>query len=377
MRIIYNHHMPIDPIYTKLDNFLKKFVSHISIIKATRPINLLEEKRKFFQSNFTYNPQFQYRPLKANLDQYRQDINNLLPKIPNTDIGKLYLNRLQECLLVLDLINQIGQEPSQFTNLSIKIYGHPEPQFIKDALYVLQLPKKPRTSNPNLTLDQIIQTTNQVLRKYNLTAPISVHKNTKNILSITRLGKIKIPHLIRRTQNKLNISLEHEIGTHLLRLSNGNKNPYQIFKYGTARYFQDEEGIAIITSRANNPQTHLRKTALSLITINFALEHSFSQTFKYLQTFTHNKNTLWNLTFRAKRGLSDTTQPGALTKDLYFQWTLSVIQQILNDPDLLNYAWNGKASLQELQRFTQPISPNNPSFLKNLKILYDLNTPPK
>ncbi len=368
--------MQIDPIYTQLDEFLHRFVSHISIVKATRPINLLEEKTKFFKSKFIYNPQFQYRSPKANLDKFSTQINSLLPLIPNTDIGKLYKLRLLECLTTLNLIKQIGNNQSIFTDLSIQIYDKPQPQFITNALYVLGLPKKPHVPNQFLSISQITNTVQQFLDKYQLTAPISITKNTKNTLSLTRLGKIKIPYRLRRTQNKLNISLEHEIGTHLLRLSNGKKNPYKIFQYGTAKYFQNEEGLAIIKSRINDPHTHLRKTSLSLIATNHALDHSFSQTYHYLQEHTHSQNTLWNLTFRAKRGLADTSQPGALTKDLYFQWAIQTMQQIIADPNLLNYAWNGKASLNELKQFTQPQT-NTSITIDQIKNLLDQNLTPQ
>ncbi len=360
--------MNIDPIYPQLDSFLQKFVSHISVIKATHPINLLAEKRKFFESNFTYNPQFRYRPLKANFDEYRQKILRLLPQIPDTEIGHLYAARLKECLHILDLINHIGLNSNKFTPTSLSLYGQPLPKTIEQAQNILKSvisisQQNSSSKNEFLNAQQIADLFKEKINQYNLPSQVIIKPHTKYAPNQIRIGKfsgnIKISDDCKRHRDNISSTIAHEIEGHALRLFNGKQQQYGIFVTGTANHIKDEEGLSTLIGASTNDVQYLRRQALLTLSIHYSLQSNFTNTYQKLKKYIKGRNTCFNMTVRSKRGIADTSQVGAFTKDMYLEWMYTVQDKIKNDPDLLNYAWNGKASLEELKKFTQ-VQPNSP-----------------
>lgn len=100
------------------------------------PINLQEEKIRFFNSNNTYNPQFKYDLQYKEVD-FRK-IEKLISKIKNKDIRNLYKKKLEEYKLQFSLYNQVGKSAQEFTRLSTQIYGKPNQESISIAKKILK-----------------------------------------------------------------------------------------------------------------------------------------------------------------------------------------------------------------------------------------------
>jgi hypothetical protein len=92
------------------------------------------------------------------------------------------------------------------------------------------------------------------------------------------------------------------------------------------------------------------------------LKSSFRETYNELRKH-FNVDTAWRLTLRAKRGLSDTTLPGGLTKDINYLKGYLEIKKFLKDGGDMNKLYYGKIGVQHVSLLDKIPGLINPKFL--------------
>lgn len=75
-----------------------------------------------------------------------------------------------------------------------------------------------------------------------------------------------------------------------------------------------EEGLASIHSVLLRKQPFLWRAALLYYTVYHAANMSFSQLFSYIARFVQDPAVRWEYCLRAKRGQTDTSKPGSVSK---------------------------------------------------------------
>ena len=149
----------------------------------------------------------------------------------------------------------------------------------------------------------------------------------------------------------------HEVATHVLRSVSGSAQPCSVFALGVAAdHLLCEEGLAVwledqagVLSGAD-----LRKYALRVLAADKALSLGFSGVYAYLRGFT-DPHAAFAITLRAKRGIADTSLPGAYVKDaVYLGGLLACRDALVGAPDeTLRLLWGGKVSLSMLPLVSQ------------------------
>lgn len=103
-------------------------------------------------------------------------------------------------------------------------------------------------------------------------------------------------------------------GTHYFRGFNNNSQPWCNWngrrKHGLKPINPTEEGLASIHSVLFRKDPFLWRAALLYYTVYQASQMSFSQLFQDVGKFVKDPNTRWDYCVRAKRGWTDTSQPG-------------------------------------------------------------------
>lgn len=103
-------------------------------------------------------------------------------------------------------------------------------------------------------------------------------------------------------------------GTHYFRGFNNNSQPWcnrnGRRKHGLKPINPTEEGLASIHSVLFRKDPFLWRAALLYYTVYQASQMSFSQLFQDVGKFVKDPNTRWDYCVRAKRGWTDTSQPG-------------------------------------------------------------------
>jgi len=121
------------------------------------------------------------------------------------------------------------------------------------------------------------------------------------------------------TNKQIDRLIAHEIYGHVLRSVCGNMQPYKMFSVGFAKYEATEEGLALYKEKKIGGMTKriLKGYAGRVLAVHFALNSSFRNTYDELIKY-FSKDKAWQMTLRAKRGLSNTKEPGAFTKDYVY-----------------------------------------------------------
>ncbi|CAN2389635.1 DUF1704 [Pristimantis euphronides] len=300
------------------------------ILNAIKPGNVEKERIKFFKSAFTCNPQFEY----AN------------PALPNV----------------------------------LAKHSHASDRFLKQAVNIMlkALEKygnyekfEQATGGCLLPKSRIWHQVRKYMEKEGCVGEIVVHL-TDDLLSRASMTVVN-----GRPTLTINIStareqwlegmLRHEIGTHYFRGMNNNQQPWNSSvgrkKYGLKPINPTEEGLASIHSVLFRKDPFLWRAALLYYTVHQASHMSFSELFQDVGRFVKDPNTRWDYCVRAKRGCTDTSQPGCFNKDQVY---LDGILRILRHRETIDFRLltaMGKVSYEDIER------------LKDLAVLQNARVP--
>lgn len=272
----------------------------MGIIQQLIPLNLDDEREKFFSSN-SYNPQFRYaKPVTdSRLRAYGKPLNTTVE----------YARRMLE---------KCG--PPDFSLTEPPVDQSTLEQELHNLLTRLGLP------------------TLKVL--------YGKHYSARIMLSVDGLH-IRLP--IRITQSSLHQVFDHEIQTHYLRSFNHSLQAWKKdFPTSRRKARITEEGLALINTYQKQPEP-FRKQFIITAAEGIALHGSFREVFEYLKSWQIADDTAWRLTLKQKRGLSDTSQPGGFLKShIYLEGARQVFKWVEHHPEKLQYLYAGKLATTDL-----------------------------
>lgn len=291
------------------------------------PANYLEEKEAFFADN-SYNPQFEY------LDEFDAD-------------------KLTE-------------------------YGFPKERYLEKARRILKDAYADGTTEEDLlknegrllSEDEVTHRTQRFLELHNLEKQytISWSKSYVSRASITA-DTIKFKSGSRFENDSFSGLLFHEIGTHALRRLNYEQQPWykRKKKHGLLNnYLTTEEGLACIHSLLPRKNKRAWFTAANYVTLDFALKHSFAETWDFVGQYIQDDERRWTAVVKLKRGFTDTSQPGCYTKNItYFEGLVDVWKWLKNhqfDPTLLYYGKVHHEDITKAVALNPTYTPQLPSF---------------
>ncbi|XP_061074527.1 putative tyrosine carboxypeptidase MATCAP2 [Conger conger] len=291
----------------------------LCILTAIKPSNVDKEKAKFFKSDFTYNPQFEY----------------------SNPASPLVLDRHSNAS------DKFLTQAVRILELAVHKYGNYE-KF------------EQATGGSLLTKSRICYHVKKYMEKEGCVGEIVVHL-TDDLLSRASMTVVNgrptlTINISMAREHWLEGMLRHEIGTHYFRGINNSQQPWSSGagrkKHGLRPLNPTEEGLASIHSVLFRKDPTLWRAALLYYTVYQASRLSFSQLFHNLRRFVRDPNTRWDYCVRAKRGQMDTGQPGCFSKDqVYLDGVLKILRHRDNIDFLLLTAL-GKVSYEDVDRLT-------------------------
>ncbi|MBT3408135.1 DUF1704 domain-containing protein [Candidatus Woesearchaeota archaeon] len=346
----------------QIDNQLDKISKKLSF-SILNPINVDKERKKFF-SKENYNPQFKYKKPTTKIKSIKKALIQITP--PKSVVGDILKKIRDKYLLDIELIENMGTD--KFQNITNKLYGVPDKTLIKKANKLIYLKINPE--EPIYSTNEIIDKLNIAFVKYGFNWNVE----KKNMVASAAV-KLQKKQLLIKTNSKFSENflkriIVHEIGTHIVRAENGENQPYKFFSRGLPGYLMTEEGLAVYNEEINDCLNNfiLKIYAGRVIAINTAMNNSFVQTYSHLRKY-FTKNTSWRLTLRAKRGLFDTEQNGALTKDIaYLKGYLQIKNYIKTNGNIDNLYY-GKIGLEHIKLLNNIPNLIHPRFLPMFRYL--------
>ena len=292
------------------------------------PTNQDAEEKKFFISQ-DYNPQFKYTPLRFDGKQLKKKLQDCKKYLDNSDVAKLINAKIDKLSVWIDLLENRGKK--EFANHSINYYGKPSAALLETAKKIVT--KKIKDEEVyNLRSFEIADFLREKAKEWGIPWKIEVRKNigakADNVTSESAIY-IKEGELFSIEDAKR--LAVHELGVHARRAVMGKKQPYKIFFIGTAEYECTEEGLAVTVEELKHVSSPriLKNYAGRVVAVHLSLKHSFRSVYNYLSEYFPPREA-YQLTMRAKRGLIDTSKPGAFTKDYIYLKGREDIKKIKN-----------------------------------------------
>ncbi len=355
---------------SNIDKQLLEISKQVSFIDIN-PDNEDSEKALFF-SNPDYNPQFKYLPLKTPPEKILKELDKL--DLGYTPMDKIFRKSASRLRSLVKMLESRGSVRS--CRISEKIYGTPSPALVAKAKDMLSEPIKKSAKEKDLTTKQILRMMNNAFVRFG--ANWTVMEKDMAASAAVLAGKRQ---LLIRTKSRFPKSfvkrlIVHEIGTHVLRAENGSKQPYKIFEHGLPDYMMTEEGLAVYNEELNKclDKETMRRYAARTIAISKALNSSFRETFNHLKQFFDDDEFIWRTVVRAKRGLGDTSQHGAFTKDhLYLKGYYEVKSFVEKGGDIskLYYGKVGIDDVPDLDKIPGLIHPMYLPFFRYFQFLIE------
>lgn len=322
------------------------------IEKYNAPLNRDEEYRKVceaYQQEQAYNPQFVYQsPPEYPVARIRRFRAKLEPEEP---FEMLYEQKARDALLAIEATQT--HAPELITAGSCLVNGLPDTNLLAEAHRILnELASEENAEPEDIPAEQAAARMQGVIDRAGIKEWQAIVFEPMNAgMAVNRLDKqLKIRKGDTCSESDLQRLVVHEIGVHILRYENGAQQPLRLFRNSFPGYDAAEEGLAVYSeTRAGLlKNSTLRRYAGRVIAANLALSQPFSEVFHALAAASGAEEA-FSIVARAKRGFTDTAQPGAHVKDLiYLKGYLEVNAHLEQHPEDYPLLFMGKFGLQHL-----------------------------
>lgn len=334
--------------YYEIDQKIVEASDKIKLLYHLRPLNLNEEKKKFFE-NFSYNPKFIYPELRFDPAELSEQLNEI--ETDESTLGNIFQKKKEELLEQIDLVASIGD--MSFTEKSVRLFGNVANEFVDDAKEKLEkINNVPREIEGVINAQEVKNRFEKIFKEYKL-------KNWKaklkeNLVSDCVAGK-RNRLLLREdatfNEERIKALIVHEIETHILTAENGKNQPYEIFNRGLAGYLETQEGLAIynMTKRLHYSDKQNYRVFALVVAIADAIDKPFTEVFEHLLQYNMPLERAFRTAVKVKRGLLDTKKPGCFTKDLIYYTGFKQIENFVEDGGDLKDLYIGKFNLHDLE----------------------------
>jgi len=315
----------------------------------TTPLNRDAEKVRVFEAHKggrEYNPVFEYTPYEGSIS--RQLVTVLSGLDPaRSDWDRLLLLDVQGTLQHYEMLN--AHDSGHITGGSMAAYGYLSDDLVQTAYRILNEQQRPEAQKNSINAEAAFNTINTALAKAGCdgwTAELTNSMHSRLMVRTTQ-QKVMVRHDSTFTPEAIRRLLIHEVGTHVFRYINGSRQPLSLMRMGLHRYLATEEGMAAYNQHIHNllDPGAMRRYALHVVAIYYAMTHSFFETFTHLMQFT-TKTSAFNYAVRAKRGFTNTADYGSHVKDkIYLEGFLMVQAYAEQHPQDYALLMSGKVSV--------------------------------
>lgn len=330
----------------EIDNNLNKLVKKIELLNYINPLNIEQEKKKFYSSKYKYEPVYRYPKIKFDgFKLHRLFFSQRLEKIEDDDIRQLYEDIVYDHSGLIECIETIGQGKKFYYN-SLKSFGSPNDRDIDNAEFIL------RFDDSEFNQDMLPMYDSREAKDYfmefskrydfdfeilfspHISAAAMVRNNTQTLV-------LRKNH--KFSKNQLEVLANHEIGVHLVTSFNAVEQPLKIFSNGIPNNVETQEGLAVYSEYMSGclTLTRLKELSYRVIAVDTLRRgYSFSDTFDLLfNQHKLNRDKAFSITQRVHRG-------GGFTKDHLYLRGLKRIYKYAKSGGDLDPLLIGKMSLE-------------------------------
>jgi len=362
-----------ESVVLEIDKKLDLLVKKVELLNYINPLNIEEERKKFFESNFTKNPEFIYPKLDFDaFDLQRQLFSLKIELIEDDIIRNLYEDIIYEYSGLIECIATIGKGKKFYYN-SLRSFGTPTEIDVENAKFILHFNDEIdiEKSLPRFDVDETEKLFREYSKQYDFTYEIK-HSDKLSAIAMVLSNDKKLVLNKNHTfsQSDIDILVNHEIGIHMVTTMNAENNKLKIFSHGFPNNVETQEGLAVLSEYMSDSITleRLKILAYRVIAVN-SLEkgYDFTQTFKLLHSnYNLSKDNAFKITLRVHRG-------GGFTKDYLYLTGLKKVYDYYKENKDLDVLLVGKTTLEYADEISYLINNNFANSIKYKPNSYNFN----
>lgn len=336
------------PNLFKIDARLHKLVKKIELLNYINPMNIEQEKHKFFASKYSSLPNFHYKKLNFDPHKLQQKLfSQDIKSIEDDESREFFKEVIYDYSGLIQCIESIGQGRKFYYNV-LKSFGTPTQKDVENAKFILHFKDEEYDQEmfPIFNAEEATKYFDEFVKQYDFKFNLKLSNKTTAAAMVqnsTQTMIIKKNH--RFSANQLKVLANHEIGVHLVTTYNGLEQPLKIFHNGFPSNVETQEGLAVFSEYMSNCLTLWRLKELSYRVIaadSLHMGFNFCDTFDLLHIqYKLNKEEAFNITVRAHRG-------GGFTKDYSYLTGLKKVYDYYKKGKDLNLLLYGKTTLEDI-----------------------------
>ncbi len=329
----------------EIDEKIDFLVKKIELLDYINPLNIEEEKTRFFNSKFTVEPNFKYPKRTFNaLELQRQLFAVKIELIEDEVLRKLYEDIIYEYSGLIECLDTIGQGKKFYYN-SLRCFGTPTEVDVKNAKFILHFENETNVEKtlPRFDVHETEQQFRDFSKRYDFTYSIK-HSDKLSAIAMVLNNQQTLVLNSNHTfsQSDIDILTNHEIGVHMVTTMNGLRNQLKIFSHGFPNNTETQEGLAVFSEFMSNSLNIKRLKILAyrvLAVDSLAKGYNFQQTFRMLRNNGMLKDDAFTVSVRVHRG-------GGFTKDYLYLTGLKKIYNHHKSGNDLSPLLTGKVTLE-------------------------------
>lgn len=334
-------------ILFKIDKRIDDLVKKIELLNYVNPINIEEEKIKFFNSKYSKEPSFLYPTRDFDKFNLHKEFFALpIHEIEDDRLRDFYEEIIYFYSGLIQCIETIGKGKRFYFN-SLHSFGTPTEKDVKNAKFILHFEsenKRREMFRLKYSAEDSKAFFKAYSERYDFTYEIKTSDKMGAIAMVSNSAKALVLNSTHTfSENQLHILTNHEIGVHMVTSMNGVLHPLQVFSHGFPNNEETQEGLAVFSEYMSGNLTvrRLKELAYRVLAVDsLAKGYTFSKTFRMLYNdYELNKNEAFHIAVRAHRG-------GGLTKDHLYLTGLQKIYNRYKTGKDLHLLLTGKVSLE-------------------------------
>lgn len=340
----------LEDIDRKVDNELAEIDNAVDLLLNVTPINSEQAWQSFRKSRFSETPEFHYRALRVDPAQLKRQLFAVpLECVEDPTLHYLFANKREELDRQISMLTDRGT--ADFLLQSQQVYGSPDKQLTTIAKKILEtvvLPVKDKRNETFVDASAFKRHAENELDYYRNQDPdfessVSIRGDIPGLM--VSHGQLLIGEAAIVAQRRIEATLQHEIGTHVLTYHNGGRQPLKLLQAGLAGYEELQEGMAILSEFliGGLSAPRFRQLAGRVEAVNQLVQGaSFVDVYNSLhEHYGFASRAAYTVTMRVFRG-------GGFTKDaLYLRGLIEVLNYLEQDKDVENL-FVGKIALQHI-----------------------------
>jgi uncharacterized protein (TIGR02421 family) len=318
------------PVVSECDELLAGISSEFDLLLHVSPVNSAEAWEAFRQSGYEREAEFLYRPRPISPSLMKRRLFDIpIERIEDPTLATIFAAKREELDRQITLV--ADRNTPRFLFGSRQLFGDVSTDLLALAKEMLGRLPPPEAAGQDafLSPQEVAEDAQTLLDAYReqdpgLESRVELRDDIPGIL-VSR-GNFLIGSDARVARARINATLAHEIGTHVLTHHNGKQQPFRELYAGMAGYEAFQEGLAVLSEYlvGGIDSGRLRLLAGRVMAVRSICDGAdFIETFRLLRNdFGFSERVAFNITMRVYRG-------GGYTKDqVYLQGLVEILDYL-------------------------------------------------